>query len=99
MVKIANQFDKNLFNSQKQKELYQLKFPDLQFIKNIQKTNIQTYLLHHKSEFSLQSLYFYLQFIIYFMISLKIYPLKLKGISIKKLLLEKVFEFFKKFSK
>ena len=61
MVKIANQFDKNLFNSQKQKELYQLKFPDLQFIKNIQKTNIQTYLLHHKSEFSLQSLYFYIK--------------------------------------
>ena len=63
MVKIANQFDKNLFNSQKQKELYQLKFPDLQFIKIIitQKTNIQTYLLHHKSEFSLQSLYFYIK--------------------------------------
>ena len=61
--KIASQFDKNLFNSQKQKELYQLKFPDLQFIKIIitQKTNIQTYLLHHKSEFSLQSLYFYIK--------------------------------------
>ena len=52
-----------IFNSQKQKELYQLKFPDLQFIKIIitQKTNIQTYLLHHKSEFSLQSLYFYIK--------------------------------------
>ena len=63
MVKIANQFDKNLFNSQKQKELYQLKFPDLLKIIITQKTNIQTYLLLHKSEFSLQSLYFYIEFL------------------------------------